>query len=84
MMRFLHRLNQRITYRILGSGIIAICLFLLYSDWMVRKNAQSTTFETIESTPSFRTGLVLGTSKFVRSGRINLYYKHRIDATFQL
>jgi SanA protein len=84
MMRILRRLNQRITYRILGGGIVATTLFLLHSDWRVRKNAQNKTFDTVESTPNFRTGLVLGTSKYVRSGRINLYYKNRIEATFQL
>lgn len=84
MMQFLRNLNRRNTFRILCGVFFAIGLFLVYADWKIRKNAQNKTFDTVESTPVFRTGLVLGTSKYIRSGRINLYYKNRIDATFRL
>jgi len=84
MRRILQRLNQRTTLRLIAGMVVVVCFFLAYADWMVRKNAQNKTFDSVKNTPGFRTGLVLGTLKFLRSGRINLYYKHRIDATMQL
>lgn len=41
-------------------------------------------YDNVNNIPKNKVGLVLGTSKYVKSGSINLYYKYRIDAALQL
>ncbi|QHI37899.1 hypothetical protein IMCC3317_32820 [Kordia antarctica] len=41
-------------------------------------------FEDVTKIPSNRVGLLLGTSKYVKGGNINLFYKYRIDAAVEL
>ena len=41
-------------------------------------------YDTVDSTPTKKVGLLLGTGKFLRSGYVNLFYKYRIDATIAL
>lgn len=38
----------------------------------------------METLPYNKVGLLLGTSKYLSDGRINLYYQYRIDAALQL
>lgn len=41
-------------------------------------------FEDVTKIPSNKVGLLLGTSKYVKGGTINLYYKYRIEAAIEL
>ncbi len=45
------------------------------SEWIYRRPGRI---------PPARVGLVLGTAKYVRNGRLNLYYKHRLEAAERL
>lgn len=67
---------------LLGAWIIVSALFL--SDYWVKKVSSDYLYQSIESVPKNRVGVVLGTSKFVRNGNINQYYQHRIDAAVVL
>ena len=64
--------------------IILSVLSIYLSNKLIENNADEKTFSTITSVPKNKVGLVLGTSKRLRDGRINLYYKYRLDAAILL
>ncbi|MBC8111944.1 MAG: YdcF family protein [Verrucomicrobia bacterium] len=58
--------------------LVAICnIFIIFS-------TKSSIYYDIDKIPEKNAGLVLGTSKYVKGGRINLFFKYRIDAAAQL
>ncbi len=61
-----------------------ILLALFGADFWVKNNAKTKTYGDIKNIPKNKVGLVLGTSKFNRNGKINYYYKYRIDAALAL
>lgn len=65
-------------------GLVAVLFTIWLSNFWVRKNAESVTFTNTKNIPSNKVGLLLGTSKYVRSGNRNLYYTYRINATVAL
>lgn len=68
------------------SALILLCVHLLSAIGAmicyehVEQRTEQFTFDTIEQVPFQRVGLVLGTSKQVRGGQSNLYFKYRMDA----
>ena len=73
--------------KLLKFGLLAIVIGLLsifISNYLIEKNAKNKTFTEVASIKENKVGLVLGTSKRLSNGNINLYYKYRIDATLQL
>lgn len=60
-------------------------LFLIFicNNW-IKYSTKNQLYTTIESIPHNRVGIVLGTSKHVAGGRINLYYQYRIEAAAEL
>jgi SanA protein len=64
--------------------VFACFAFVLFSYFIVEVDTQGDTFTSTASIPKNKVGLVLGTSRLTRSGRINYYFKHRIDATVKL
>lgn len=69
---------------IFGPIISILFLALLLSHLVIRSSAQGKTFSNVEEIPNNRVGLVLGTSKKIRSGAPNRYYTFRIEATVKL
>ncbi|MGJ8744781.1 SanA/YdcF family protein [Polaribacter sp.] len=64
---------------------LTICIFsIIISNKIVQKNASSKTFFETKNIPKNKVGLLLGTSKFLRNGQINLYYKYRLNAAIKL
>jgi len=61
-------------------GLLSIFL----SNYLIEKNAVNKTFTEVDVIPKNNVGLVLGTSKKLSNGNVNLYYKYRIDATLKL
>ena len=53
------------------------------SQWIVHQ-ASDQVYETVEALPVHDVGLVLGTSKYTRSGRTNLHFESRMDAAAAL
>lgn len=51
---------------------------------LVVKAAQGKTFAELNEVPFSRVGLLLGTSKYVKSGNENLYFNNRIAAALEL
>ena len=59
-------------------------ILILVSNYSVEKNAENKTYSDSSIIKKNKVGLVLGTSKTLKNGRINLYFKYRIKATVEL
>jgi SanA protein len=70
--------------------IIFLLIFIIPSvlvftaNYSIEKNAENKTFSNSSDIQKNKVGLVLGTSKILKNGRINLYFKYRINATVEL
>jgi len=64
--------------------IIASCGFLFFSNKWIIDHTQGLVYEKIEDIPANDVGLLLGTSKRTTNGKINLFFKYRIEATVSL
>lgn len=71
-------------WKLILAGIIVFTTVVLLSNYWVEKLAQGRTFSNLEEIPYNPTGLVLGTSKKVRGGNVNLYFKYRMQAAVEL
>ncbi len=58
--------------------------FILISYKIVEVSTKTRLYDDIETIPSNKVGLLLGTSKYLKSGTVNLYYKYRIEAAAAL
>ncbi|MCB0698368.1 MAG: YdcF family protein [Chitinophagaceae bacterium] len=73
--------------RLLKPILIATALLIaavLFIDYHVFHSVKSQSYNDTEDVPYNRVGLLLGTSKYVKGGRVNLFYKYRIDAAVRL
>lgn len=61
-----------------GSVVVLIC------NWWVVYNTRNQIYFNIRELPANDIGLVLGTSKFVRTGKENLFFRYRMEATARL
>lgn len=76
-------MRKKIIYILIA--ILTICVTAPFvADKIVIQKAKDKHFETIENVTPKKVGLLLGTSKHLANGRINLYYKYRIDAAVEL
>jgi len=69
-------------------SVIIIILFpvfvIILADNIIKIASKNFLYSDIVKIPENNVGVVLGTSKFLSHGQINLYYKYRIDATVEL
>ena len=76
------------TKRKMLISVIIIILFpifaMILADNIIKIASKNFLYSDIVKIPENNVGIVLGTSKFLSSGQINLYYKNRIDATVEL
>jgi SanA protein len=78
---------MRYIKRILKIGILVGILSLIGifgANRLVEKSASDKVFNSTKEIPHNKVGLFLGTGKFLSNGRINLYYKYRIEAAVKL
>ncbi|MFM7024071.1 MAG: vancomycin high temperature exclusion protein [Flavobacteriales bacterium] len=66
------------------TGLVISVLLLYYANNKIESNAIGKTFTEVDKVPHFKCGLLLGTSKFLKSGRLNVYYAKRIKAAVNL
>ncbi|WP_258099058.1 SanA/YdcF family protein [Marinoscillum pacificum] len=66
------------------SVLILPIILIFYANYQIEKSARNNTYQAASEIPSNKVGLVLGTSKYLQNGNINLYFKYRIDATVTL
>ncbi|MFK7757131.1 MAG: vancomycin high temperature exclusion protein [Flavobacteriales bacterium] len=70
-------------FKILIICGLAALLCVLLSDYLISREAKNC-YNSISEVSPAKVGLVLGTSKYVRSGNVNQYYQYRLNATKQL
>ncbi|MDR0334106.1 MAG: YdcF family protein [Dysgonamonadaceae bacterium] len=59
-------------------GMIVIC------NAIINKTTEKQVYSDVNLIPHNKVGVVLGTSKYLSSGRLNLYFVYRIDAAVEL
>jgi len=69
--------------KLLFISVISAGVFLLISN-MIISTYENKCHSEISSVSPKKVGLVLGTSKYLKSGQVNLYYKYRINAVVEL
>ena len=74
---------RRIKWSIL-TGTILIFAVIVCDNYEVRHTAKAFIYQNIDSIPQNKAGLLLGTSKLLRSGLPNQYFQNRIQATVDL
>lgn len=73
--------------KILYSLLTLILIFgatILFCNYTITNSSKGRTYNSINEIPKNRVGLILGTAKWLTSGRPNLYYSNRIIATVDL
>ncbi len=70
----LRKLFKLLIFFVLASGIL-----IVVADKLVSAQSKNC-YSSLSEVKSKKVGLVLGTSKYVQSGRVNLYYQYRLDA----
>lgn len=77
------KLFKRSIKTLLLLGIIAV-VSISTADYLVNSKTEGKIFTSTKDIPKNRVGLLLGTSKYVLSGNVNLYYRYRINAAVEL
>ena len=74
-------LKRLIKYLKIALSLIIIgVLSIAISNFLVKKYAKNKIYKSVSLIPYNDVGLLLGTSKTLNNGYVNLYYKYRIDA----
>lgn len=84
---FYQKLSCRYRGKAYCISILLISLFLVIPwgcNLWIAFRTQDRLYDDINLLPNKKVALVLGTSKFLSTGRSNRYFKYRIDATVQL
>ncbi|MDD3771496.1 MAG: ElyC/SanA/YdcF family protein [Weeksellaceae bacterium] len=79
MKKFVKRLGKLVL-----GGIVFLLSLVFFANYWINSQSEGMTYNEVDSIPTNKTGLILGTSKRVRGGNENLYFKYRIDAAVQL
>jgi SanA protein len=64
-------------------AFLAIALIIIYPGILIDSKTKSRIYSSVDAIPKNKTGLLLGTAKYLTKG-INPYYQNRIDATVEL
>jgi len=70
--------------KLLLLAIVFVLFGLILTNYWVTFTASNNVYDDVALIPENKVGLVLGTAKYLVGGKINLYYKYRIDATVKL
>lgn len=79
----MNRLRRRLLKPFFAALVAGLTAVILVDQWVVR-STRAALFSSTDEVPARKVGLLLGTSKWVSGGRINLYYRYRIDAAVAL
>ncbi len=64
--------------------LVLVILIIVYANLHISRNAEGHLYTNLEDVPSYRVGLVLGTSWALRSGEPNSFFTYRIHAAAAL
>lgn len=73
--------------KMIWAAFIVVSLVLIIivaANLIIVSKTRAYAYDTVESIPENKVGMVLGTSKYLANGRPNYYFKFRIDATAEL
>ena len=76
-------MRKKVKYMVLLAIIIPL-LLLFFANYAIVNTAENKVFNTTSSIEYNRVGLLLGTSKLLKNGRVNLFYLYRVDAAVAL
>src|SRR5690606_9896778 len=65
-------------------GLVLVLVTLVVCHHWVDHRARGFLYNNTNQIPKKKVGLLLGTSKYNRSGTVNLFYKYRVDAAVRL
>ncbi|WP_010519966.1 SanA/YdcF family protein [Croceivirga radicis] len=77
--RFIHKLVKALLF-----SLIVTLVLVFIANFSIEKNADGKTYDSIENVPTNHVGLVLGTSKYLKAGGVNPYFKFRVAAAVRL
>lgn len=75
-------MKRLVRYIILLVGLLVFTVLSI--DAYVAHAVKQQVYDDVRTIAHNKVGLVLGTSKYVSKGRVNLYYKYRIEAAVEL
>ena len=70
--------------KLCGVLTFLVLLVIYLCNFLVEKKAADKTYTSVNEITENKVGLVLGTSKYLVNGQVNLYYKYRINAAVEL
>lgn len=70
--------------RLIFISLLLLGMTVIGCDWYVSYRSKPRIYSDISTIPTREVGLVLGTSKTLKSGAKNLFFSHRIEATARL
>ena len=76
-------MKKKILFTVAFSAL-SILISIYTSNYLIKENAKNKTFISTIDISTNRVGLVLGTTKMLRNGRVNLFYKYRVNAAVAL
>jgi SanA protein len=74
---------RKLKWVLISLPILLIAIVLL-ANFMVNRSSNEYVFDDINSIQHHKVGLLLGTSKYLRSGQPNQYFQNRINAAVEL
>ena len=74
---------KRLGKSVFFLGIIFI-IVVLFIDVFVNDSAKDRIYTSVQKVPKRGVALVLGTAKYIKKGKINYFYKYRIEAAVKL
>jgi SanA protein len=77
-------LTWKFFFRSLIIGIVSIVVLIFWANWRVDSKTDDLVYTDVQKIPHRKVGLLLGTSKLLVNGWVNLYFKYRIDAASAL
>ena len=78
------KMGKKILMGILLLGVVVSVVFVVCANYRIDKQTEKSVFGDIESIPENKVGLLLGTSKLLKSGQLNPYFENRIIAAEEL
>jgi SanA protein len=75
---------MKLIKRLIIIGLLLTICFVMFANYRINKSTEQKVFDCADSISFNKVGLLLGTSKFLKSGQANLYFQYRIDAAVEL
>lgn len=76
--------NLKKWLRIFTALTILTIIYTVFVNSIVDRKTKDLLYSDVNEIPHNKVGLLLGTSKYLRDGRLNLYYQYRLSAAVKL